>query len=283
MLFGENTNMNIANNLIGKRFGYLLVVDKVNKKWLCQCNCGKLVEAETGYLNSGRKTSCGCKRSPNLTGKRFERLTVIREEQRSSRGEHRWLCLCDCGAEIIVLQSSLTTGNTKSCGCLKIEKTKNAVTKHGMRGSKFYTMWQNMKDRCTNPNNDKYIHYGGRGVSFCDDWSNFENFKEDLYESYLEHIKYFGEKQTTLDRINVDGNYCKENCKFSTQQEQVINRRKQRWFRAISPNGEIFISRNQQEFADIHNLARGNIYYCLKNSGASRKGWKFEYVNMEEC
>lgn len=98
---------------------------------------------------------------------------------------------------------------------------------HGMSRTRFYRIWGAIQQRCCNEKNDNFVHYGGRGIKMCDGWLySFETFKEDMYESYLEHAKDFGEKQTTIDRIDCDGDYCKENCRWATKYEQTQNTRK---------------------------------------------------------
>lgn len=96
--------------------------------------------------------------------------------------------------------------------------------KHGMFGTHFYKKWAKAKERCTNKNNAKYAQYGGRGIIFSERWNDFINFKEDMYESYLEHLKKYGKENTTLDRIDVNKGYCKENCKWATWREQNGNK-----------------------------------------------------------
>ena len=92
-----------------------------------------------------------------------------------------------------------------------------------MAGSRFHNIWGGMKQRCRNPRDINFDRYGGRGIKVCNRWSIFINFKDDMLESYLAHVKIFGKKQTTIDRRNNDGNYCKKNCKWATYKEQANN------------------------------------------------------------
>ena len=111
-----------------------------------------------------------------------------------------------------------------------------------------------MKKRCYNKNEENYKHYGGRGIKVCDRWLNsFENFRDDMYESYLKHIEEFGEKETTLERIDVNGNYCPENCTFKTWEEQVNNMRSNV---LLTFNGE---TKSRKEWAKISGIN----YRCL--------------------
>ena len=163
-------------------------------------------------------------KTDDLTGKTFERLTVLyRVEDKGNA--HRWLCKCKCGNTKIISGASLKYGTTKSCGCLRREMMRDKQTKHGMSDTRFYRIWQAMITRCTNERDKHYSIYGGRGITVATRWRDFENFKKDMYESYLKHAELHGEEMTSIDRINSDGNYEVSNCKWSTPLEQVRNRK----------------------------------------------------------
>jgi len=101
----------------------------------------------------------------------------------------------------------------------------NPNYRHGMRNTPFWSKWRNMKTRCLNKKMKYYCNYGGRGIKICEEWMDFKNFYNDMYKLYIIHAKKYSEKNTTLDRIDVNGNYNLENCKWSTMEEQNKNKR----------------------------------------------------------
>lgn len=153
----------------------------------------------------------------DLTGKRFNRLTVIALHSKGSRklGHPRYRCLCDCGNECIVQSNNLSSGNTQSCGCYHSENL------HGMfkpNKNRMYNSWRAMKARCLNPNNNRYRLYGGRGITICDEWLSFEGFKKwAMSNGYADNL--------TIDRIDPDGNYTPDNCRWLHPSKQSASRR----------------------------------------------------------
>lgn len=115
------------------------------------------------------------------------------------------------------------------------ERTTTWNLKHGFYGTRFYRIWQSMKTRCENPNHEAFHRYGGRGIRFDPKWKSFDSFKEDMYETYLAHVKEFGEKDTSINRTDNNKNYSKENCEWATKKEQSLNTKTSRY---ISFNGE---------------------------------------------
>jgi len=166
----------------------------------------------------------------DLRGMKFGKLTVIDFSEIKNHRSY-WLCKCDCGTLKNIKSDCLVSKTTKTCGCGKIDIAKNMSIgniKHNMAHTKFYDIWGGIKKRCFNKKTKYYKRYGGRGIKVCDRWLKFENFRDDMYKSYLEHVKEYGEKNTSIDRINNNGNYCLENCKWATYEEQNNNRRDNR-------------------------------------------------------
>jgi hypothetical protein len=130
-----------------------------------------------------------------------------------------WTCQCFCGEVKTVLSENLTTGNTTSCGCLSSRNNIQNVSKtHGLSKTSLYKTWHGMLQRCSNPKNISYKYYGGRGIKVCESWKKFENFYNDMGNKSSENL--------SLDRVDSNGDYSKENCRWTDWKTQANNRRK---------------------------------------------------------
>ncbi len=158
-------------------------------------------------------------RVKDLIGLRFGRWLVLQYAGVRGRN-HRWICVCDCGRKKEIWGSALKNGSSQSCGCLQKEiaskNLREIRLKHGMTGTPEYQSWNHMKQRCYNTNDHKYPHYGGRGISVCKRWiESFENFFEDMGTR--------PSSEYSLGRINNDGDYRPENCRWETAKQQERN------------------------------------------------------------
>lgn len=159
--------------------------------------------------------------------KKFGRLTAQKLVGRNNQYNQIWEFLCDCGKRINALVVNVRRGKTTSCGCFGREQSSKRKLKHGMNRiglrTRFYRIFMLMKQRCNNIKIPIYENYGGRGIECL--WKSFEDFKRDMYDSYVAHVAIYGEDDTSIDRVDNFGNYCKINCKWSTRKEQGRNKR----------------------------------------------------------
>lgn len=196
----------------------------------------------------------------DLTGQRFGRLVVVKRADNSADGRARWLCKCDCGKEIVTYGSWLRNGDTKSCGCLKLDMFIKRSTKHGGRNSKLYRTWSSMLQRCNNPNDKDYSEYGGRGIKICKEWeTDFSAFQKwALANGYKEGL--------TIDRKDNDKGYYPENCRWTDAKTQGNNKRNCRY---ITYKGQ---RKTVAEWSEITGIPHETLLYRLNH------GWETERI-----
>lgn len=199
----------------------------------------------------------------DLSNMTFGRLTVVRFSRKEERGHPLWLCRCSCGNTKEVYAQSLTSGRTRSCGCLNIEQLhKKGVeanrTTHGLYGTRLYRIWKRIKTRCYNPNSKDYALYGGRGIRVCEDWrSSFSIFAEWAFANgYNDAL--------SIDRKNVEEDYCPENCRWATSKEQANNKRNNH---VIEIDG---IEKTASEWIECSGISKATFYQRLRAGKTGR-------------
>lgn len=195
----------------------------------------------------------------NFIGAKFNRLTILGMSTNGSNYAKRVICICDCGNNTTVNLANLKNSNTKSCGCLWSETIIKTNTFHGMSSTREYSCWEHIKTRCYNTKAECYPDYGGRGIKVCDRWLNsFENFFKDMGNC--------PSKKHSVERVENDGDYEPNNCKWATGFEQAGNKRSN--FR-IYYNGEYKIL---AEWSRILKISPSTIRKYIK------KGNSFEFI-----
>ena len=262
-------------NISGQKFNSLTAIKRVESsskeiKYLFKCDCGNEKIIFKNAVVNGKTKSCGCLSNKkvrerffkDLSGKVFGRLKVIEMHHTTRLGIY-WTCDCVCGNKCVVLTTKLTNGNTVSCGCKRRETISNIeeINKsHEKSNTKLYKIYLGMKSRCYNKNSPKYNMYGGRGIKICKEWlDNFLNF-------YNWAIENGYSDELSIDRINVDGNYEPNNCRWASPKEQANNTRKTVF---ISYKGK---TRPASEWSEITGIPQSTL------TRRKRDGW-----SDEEC
>lgn len=201
----------------------------------------------------------------NLVNRKFSRLKVLKFSH-VKNSQRYWECKCDCGKIAYVPTHSLNSGNTKSCGCLQKESAAiagaNSSTTHGLskknkKPTRIFRIWMGMKARCLNKNVVEYSRYGGRGISLCSEWMSFEVFHTWAFKNNYNDL-------LSIERIDVNGNYCPENCTWIPKAVQAKNRRSSRF---LTVNGERKI---MSDLANQYGISSAAILSRLK------RGWNEE-------
>ena len=274
-------------DLTGRRFGRLTVLGRAydrpndrNPRWDCICDCGNRTSVYGTGLRNGSTKSCGCYsreirkavcKGEDLTGRKFGRLTVLSRSDFTGHGKTPkvyYNCLCDCGNTTVSRSDQLKNGEAKSCGCYWREKASAYMKEHppqpryGDSRERIHNIWYLMKYRCEDPTSPAYNNYGGRGIKVCEEWGNgdagYFAFKQWAMDNgYSENL--------TIDRIDNDGDYSPENCRWVDVYEQANNKRNNHY---IEYNGE---THTLKQWSDIVGIPYKTLHNRVKSLG-----WDFQ-------
>lgn len=195
-----------------------------------------------------------------LISRKYGKLTVIEYAgtHTSPCGTKRnmWRCKCECGKEVIVAANNLKNGSTKSCGCWKYGKIKEHNTTHAGSKDRLYKIWLGMKRRCNSPKDKSYKRYGAKGIKVCDEWNNsYQSFKEWAYANGYDDSAEF--HKCTIDRIDNNGDYEPNNCRWVDMNVQANNTSKNHY---VELNG---VKMSIAEFSRVMNISRNHAWYYI--------------------
>lgn len=215
-----------AIDIAGRRFGMLIAIEYVSSDngtiWRFKCDCGSSFIKKSSAVVNGHVESCGCRSAasrfvgaPIAPGDEIGNITVVKMVGKIGHNIS-WQCACKCGKVFHALASNLTSGNTKSCGCHRRRVSAEKQMTHGLSKTRAYGLWKNMLRRCNDPKVPAYKHYGARGISVCERWTDFEKFFLDMGER---------PKGKSLERKNNALGYSPDNCIWATTLDQARNKR----------------------------------------------------------
>ena len=253
-------------DLTNKEFGRLVVVSRAENRgtttmWNCKCKCGNNCVVSATSLRSGATKSCGClhrelvsaRSSFDLVGKTFGRLTVVQKVGTDKHGNLLWKCICSCDdhGTVITTSAHLMSGHTQSCGCYKRDRSSEAHLKYDNPTDEYLAvhLFGGMKQRCYNPNDTRFTTYGGRGIRICDEWLR----NPQLFADWAKSNGY--RKGLSIERIDNNGPYSPDNCRFIQLEEQSTNRTTARLITVCG------ITQSVSQWAHAMKIDPGKLYY----------------------
>ena len=275
------------DSLIGKNYedmkvmSYYTTYDHLNfkKTWFhLKCNvCGKehdaLATSITHFIGTNHYSTCdkgNLHRYDHLVGTTVGDMTILKFWKKSKW----WYCTLKCNICGKEKDSILRAVLVKPVGMT------HSACSHGKYPCRFSGIFSGMIGRTTNPDNNAYPIYGGRGIK-CE-WKNLDEFAEDMLESYLEMCRIIPERLISIERVNVNGNYCKENCRWINQLNQGRNKQNTVFFRAIDPSGKVYVGKCLSHFSIKHHLDPQNMNAVIKGRRPHHHGWKVVHISKEE-
>lgn len=205
------------------------------------------------------------KKVRDLTGQRFGKLVAVKCVGRDRHKNALWLCDCDCGRTKVIPSRSLVQGRSKSCGCLETGEFINATERHmhGGSGERLYRVWGGMRNRCYDRHRREYPNYGGRGIKVCDEWlHDYAAFRDWAYSNGYDPS--LPGKECSIDRIDVDGDYCPSNCRWVTMKDQSFNKTTTR---KVEYKGRLL---TLVEASSLYGISPGTISQRIK------RGWQID-------
>lgn len=257
----------MGKDLTGQKFGRLTVIGVYDKKngrthWKCKCDCGNIIPVYETTLkrDNGTIKSCGCVYIDELKkeiGTRKDHLEIIGVKQYGRKG--RVVVRCDCGNVREMILSKFKRKEVHSCGCIgTLKGAENQNHKHGMSRTRIYNVYRDMYNRCYNPDDISYPNYGEIGIKICDEWLGNDGVINFCNWAYENGYKEADRGRCTLDRVEVDGDYSPDNCRWTTMKVQSNNKRNNLYY---TIDGQ---TKTLSEWCDDYNLCVQSVYGRLK-------------------
>lgn len=213
-------------------------------------------------------------------GKIIGDFTVINHYRRYYKSGSKLILVCKCNIKDCNNIRDISASDIKNHPRIVEHRNCNRHTYNGLATGeycRFYKIWYDMVNRCCNPNCKSFLQYGARGITcdYTDDKKGYLGFLKEQYDSYKLHVDIYGEKNTTIDRIDYTKGYYYENIRWATYKEQIQNRMNMDYFIAVDKDGIFYVSNNQSKFSIEFNVPRNAIYLCINNMCTQYNGWHF--------